>query len=423
MPPKKKERPKADEREAVLKWIRTELRKTQQPGTVIEYKLLLAQNGNYIDHAALFREPAGPAVPPAPRLWRVRPEIYKEFAANFVKAGVKGKGDVSQPFLVLPGEGFKDFAAPYFIDDPTADLLFRNAELIVDSQTALKAGIPDLRRLVDPAAKPTRPQIETALRTEFQLALRRLPTPEESKRLLELYDKNVASGGQVIGGRETLIAILMHPEVVFRLELADSPVDPLGRRRLSPRELAMALSFVLRKSPDEELLKAAAAGALNTNEQVAQHAKRLLAGGIGANPRLLQFFREYFGCPEALEVFKDRRKYRIHADRILVNDLEYLILDILKHDREVLRELLTTRKVFVRVPTEAADGLGNLRKGLRTSDGGTAPRTADFAAIYGLPVDWKQSTPQPVTLSGGSFNALVLSLLTSDSFLYRSAEK
>lgn len=400
MPPKKRERPPVKEREAVRNWIRTELLKTQQPDTITEARLLLPQFGNLVDHDALFHRPAGPVVPPAPRLWRVRPEIYKQFADRFVKNGPKKTGGVSQPFSILPGDGFKDYAAPYFIDEPTTDLLFRNAEMIVDGQTLGKMGtIPELKRLLDPKVKVNRAQIEAALRTEFQLALRRLPTPEELRRLLDLYDRNVATSGSALGGRETLIAILMHPEAVFRLELGEGPVDALGRRKLSPRETAIALSFALRNAPEEELLAAAAAGKLQTPEQIAGQVKRLLEGGTDANPRLLQFFREYFGYLHSVDVFKDDPKGRVHVPAVLVNDLELLILDIVRSDREVLRELLTTRKVYAGKETLAAKDYP-FRVDFRKITGVAAPLTADFAGIYGLPIDWKRNSPQPVELSG-----------------------
>jgi len=400
MPPKGEARPTPAEREAALGWIRGELRKTQQPGAVVESRLLLPKFGNLVDHEALFHEPAGAVVPAAPRLWRVRPEIYTQFAARFVRPTSKNKGGASQPFSILPGEGFKDFSAPYFVDEPTADLLFRNAELIVASQTQTKqGGVAELRKLLDPRATPSDAVVEAALRTEFQLALRRRPTVEELQRLTELYRRNVASGGVELGGRETLIAILMHPEAIFRLELATGPIDEHGRRRLAPRELALALSFALRNSPDEKLLAAAADGKLDTADQVASEIERLLENGAETNPRLLQFFREYFGYVRAVEIFKDEVPGRIHSAEVLVNDLEHLILDILRADRDVLRELLTTRKAYVGKEIIAYPGL-TFRYDFRQITGQMRPITADFAAIYGLPIDWKRSTPQPVELSG-----------------------
>ncbi len=169
MPPKGEPQPSDQERAAMLKWIRGELLKTQRPGVVSDQKLLAPAFGNYVDHDALFNEPAGPVLPAAPRVWRMRPEIYDAFARSITE-GVRGQ---SQPFTVAPGEGIKDFAAIYFIDEPSTDLLLRNAQLIVDNQTGDKGKWRDLKTLVDEQSPPTDEQLQRAIRSEFTLALRR----------------------------------------------------------------------------------------------------------------------------------------------------------------------------------------------------------------------------------------------------------
>lgn len=66
-----------------------------------------------------------------------------------------------------------------------------------------------------------------------------------------------------------------------------------------------------------------------------------------ANPRLLNFFREYFEYANATEVFKDKPNDFMHEPRILVEDTDRLVLHVLKADKDVLRELLTTKISFV----------------------------------------------------------------------------
>ncbi|MEX0867765.1 MAG: DUF1588 domain-containing protein, partial [Pirellulales bacterium] len=67
--------------------------------------------------------------------------------------------------------------------------------------------------------------------------------------------------------------------------------------------------------------------------------------------RYLDFFRQYFGYVEAEDVFKDNR-VRHHATvgtphlpPILVEDTDYLIAHILREDKHVLRELLSTDRL------------------------------------------------------------------------------
>ena len=73
MPPKKEPQPDATQKDRVIYWIRTELRKigkgdlTEQP---------YPDQGNYLDHERLFGAP-GTAAPATPaRLWRISPFQY-----------------------------------------------------------------------------------------------------------------------------------------------------------------------------------------------------------------------------------------------------------------------------------------------------------------------------------------------------------
>ena len=61
----------------------------------------------------------------------------------------------------------------------------------------------------------------------------------------------------------------------------------------------------------------------------------------------MDFFREFFHYPYAIEVFKDKPERGYYLPKLLVQDLEYLIQHILEKDRKVLRELLTTDRYFV----------------------------------------------------------------------------
>ena len=115
---------------------------------------------------------------------------------------------------------------------------------------------------------------------------------------------------------------------------------------LAPRELAFAIAYALTdRVPDKALLDAAGSGKLADKEEVARHVKPLDDSSLD-KPRTLRFFREYFGYPMALDVFKEKKANPDHDARTLVNDTDQLILYILAQDREVLRDLLTTNKSF-----------------------------------------------------------------------------
>ena len=87
---------------------------------------------------------------------------------------------------------------------------------------------------------------------------------------------------------------------------------------------------------------------MTTREDVEKHVRRLLDDPQFAKPRLLGFFREYFGYHLASEVFKDELPDHIHSPGQFVMDTDLLILTILERDQNVFEELLTTRQSFVR---------------------------------------------------------------------------
>ena len=75
-----------------------------------------------------------------------------------------------------------------------------------------------------------------------------------------------------------------------------------------------------------------------------------------SNPRILQFFREFFGYHKAEDVFKEVDNFKQregfqqfgnHTATRLMYDTDALVLHVLREDRDVLYELLTTNKVFV----------------------------------------------------------------------------
>ncbi len=79
----------------------------------------------------------------------------------------------------------------------------------------------------------------------------------------------------------------------------------------------------------------------------------MLADDSLGKPRILRFFREFFGYQLATEVFKDDKDNKDHEARVLVEDTDRLVLHILATDKDVLRELLTTSKSFVSYKTAA----------------------------------------------------------------------
>lgn len=77
---------------------------------------------------------------------------------------------------------------------------------------------------------------------------------------------------------------------------------------LSPREASYAIAYALGyRAPDTTPREAAANGNLSTKGDFKREVTRLLTPGT-AHPRALEFFRDFFGYPLAVKVFKDTER-------------------------------------------------------------------------------------------------------------------
>ncbi len=260
------------------------------------------------------------------------------------------------------------------------------------------------RAVMDSSGPVGRDDFRAALKVAFDLFLRREPSDED----VEHYWSNVFLKNAELGNTTALQAVLIYitisPEFVYRMEMGLSEVDDYGRRMLSPHELVYAIQYAFQNAPaygvdefDTEdayqkkteslILKAMTeqngssyaksgwlaeqmkAGGLKNRDDVEATVRRFLSGRAGnlypnhnspisstKNPRILQFFREFFGYHKAQTVFKDVdkftkepefRHFHSHSAVRMMYDTDALVLHILEADRNVLEELLTTNKVFV----------------------------------------------------------------------------
>ena len=72
-----------------------------------------------------------------------------------------------------------------------------------------------------------------------------------------------------------------------------------------------------------------------------------IKGPASSPPRILRFFREFFGYGDAEKVFKGDRGSRALHFSTLLQDADHLVLHFVKQDENVLAELLTTDRFFV----------------------------------------------------------------------------
>ncbi len=260
------------------------------------------------------------------------------------------------------------------------------------------------QKIVHADGAVARKDFDQALDVAFALFLRRPPRQDE----YESYWNNVFQKNVDLGNNMALQAVLIYvtltPEFVYRMELGLGEADEHGRRFLSPHELTYAIHYAFHNKPafgvdeietvdvytknSEAPIKRAMStprpgwaaghsslvmemkeGKLNSRADVERVVRRILDSRQNGwvtthnrtylstpNPRILQFFREFFGYYKAHEVFKDVDKFTkrdgfkqfVQGSALKLSyDTDSLIRHILQEDRNVLYELLTTDKVVV----------------------------------------------------------------------------
>ena len=410
MPPKsRKSQPTATERKELLDWIGGELR--VHNASTLEDKLRLPAYANYVDHDKLFSGEITDAPFTPARRWLVSPQIFAQRASDVF--GPPGFGrpatlyGVTNPFVLPDASGVR------YYDNESLDggallVMLTNADWMSQKQVLgarVKNGElkpEDLPNKQDrwvpknyPAAfdaivlkksAPTDEEVTEAVRAQFASVLQRAPSEAEAVKYAKLTRDAIAIGGNSEGLRQMLLAVLLESEFLYRLEFGAGAPDPHGRKLLAPREGAYALSYALGdRSPDAKLLQAAEQGRLNTREDYHREVQRLLddktyyAGEIDpglsgknmrahvtSHPRIVRFFRDFFGYPMATKVFKDPERgadiYQ-NPDRgtagtpgFLVNEADRIVDHILQKDRDVFAALLGTDEFIVYYNREPAKG-------------------------------------------------------------------
>ena len=201
--------------------------------------------------------------------------------------------------------------------------------------------------------------------------LERSPDTSEADEYLTLSKSYVAKLGNIKAIQKLIQTFILSSEFSYRQEFGSGAVDGHGRKMLSPRDASYAIAYALTdQSPDAELVKAAENGKLQTRHDYQREILRILKqrdrnylidpiladknyqdNSTNLAIRKLRFFREFFGYPKALLVFKDEKRFggdRLgNATNRLVNEADRLVEHILKKDQNVFEELLSTEKFYV----------------------------------------------------------------------------
>ena len=404
MPPAEAKQPSNDERTLLTSWLRTELRKHR--ASKFDEKLRYPAYGNYVDHELLFGGVGDDAPFTPARRWLVSPQIFNERVLDVFKLQgqerdrlrMQGFYGVTNPF-VLPDQSGVRYYDNSALDGGHLLVMLGNAQWISEKQiraARVKKGEFNAKqfdnqrdrwypsatsaafeKIILNAEAPTEDDVALAVETQFDCVLQRRPTADELRKYGELTRDAIALGGNTEGLRQMLVTVLLESEFLYRLEFGAGKVDERGRRKLSPREAAYALAYALGdRGPDATLLKAAEAGRLIAQEDYRREVLRLLAdknyfrgpvdpslsgmhiqSHVTSHPKLARFFREFFGYPGAMKVFKDSARsggYYQNPDRghtgspgWLIHEADELVIWCLNRDERVFETLLTTDQFFV----------------------------------------------------------------------------
>ncbi len=244
-----------------------------------------------------------------------------------------------------------------------------NYQAIID--TCISDWTESLKKQRDTKGEPDVAQLVALIEELYAAVLERKPTESEQAENRELLNLFMGKLKRKEAIAKLIESLILNTEFAYRHEFGVGEADEYGRRMMSPRDASYALAYALTDSnPDAELVKAAEEGRLETREDYERELRRMLkrrdrwslideaVQAANLNPsvtnqpiRKLRFFRDFFGYPQAIKVFKDEKRFGAGAhDRAvsrLVEETDMLVEHILAEDEEVFETLLTTDKFYV----------------------------------------------------------------------------
>ncbi|MGB0590009.1 MAG: DUF1588 domain-containing protein [Myxococcota bacterium] len=153
------------------------------------------------------------------------------------------------------------------------------------------------------------------------------------------------------GGLEAVLsAWLLTPDFLFIQERA-APEEATWGRLLTGEALASRLSYFLwNQGPDDELMSAAMAGELETEQGYLTQLDRLLADGVRLEVGVRALFTDLYHLDDLAGVTKDASAFPQFTNKVLVDAKEQTLRTIVDHllvQRRDYRGLFTTRKTFM----------------------------------------------------------------------------
>ncbi len=434
------------------------LRKNQ--ASDLERRMRQPGYGNFIDHETLFsgavtEKPFTPA-----RRWLVSPQIFHERVNDVFKLEGRARQrkfyGVTNPIVLPDNSGVRYFDSTS-LDGGHLLMMLNNADWISRKQifAAVNKGVPrgdlNFKNVKDrwyPAEVPepfvvvvkktgaaSQTEMVAAIQAQFDCVLQRTASDSELSRYLDFMVNASSVGGNVEGLRQMLVSVLLESEFLYRLEFGSGKPDEDGRKKLSPREASYAIAYALTdRGPDDALRTAVQQGRLSSQEDLRREVTRMLddktsyfaevsptvsSGYVKphkvTHPKIVRFFREFFGYPNSMKLFKDMarsggffdnagRDYTGTAGSV-TNEADRVVDDVLKADKDVFERLLTTNEFYVLHPRSNSEGKRLIESWRRAYD-----------ELKGL--DWRKNAEQVLTENfeehREAFEAIRITKLTED---------
>ena len=187
------------------------------------------------------------------------------------------------------------------------------------------------------------------LTTLATTAYRRPASAVDVTGLMTFYKNERETGGFESGIRTALQALLASPHFVFRVE--EAPVTSRAGQsyKIGDVDLASRLSFFIWGSaPDDELLAAAARGALGTPAGIEQQTRRMLADSRVA-ALSTRFASQWLRLQDLDKIHPDARLYPQFDTTLadaMIRETQLFFDSIVRDDRDVL-DLLSADYTFV----------------------------------------------------------------------------
>lgn len=180
---------------------------------------------------------------------------------------------------------------------------------------------------------------------------RRPLTSDETKRFVDVAHATQQRVGDFYDGLEfTLAGMMVSPEFLLRVERIQPSADGSGHAQLDAWSKATRLSYFLNNSaPDQELLRAAGAGELDSRKGLQAQVDRLIESPR-FEPAVRAFFEDMLQFDRFDDLAKDSVVYPAFNSTVAADAKEQTlrtITDLLTRQKGDYRDLFTTRRAYL----------------------------------------------------------------------------